>query len=56
MSDHHSGHHSGHHCHGNHYYFFGGDDSGCGLNDTEGRILGWAALIFGVVMLITLLS
>ena len=42
--------------HGDHYYFFYGGDSNFSFSDSDGRILGWIAVILGGIFLISLLS
>ena len=39
-----------------HYFIIFGGDSNFGFSDTDGTILGWIALILGVIFLIALLS
>ncbi len=43
-----------HHCnehHHDHYYFYGDTGSG-GFGESDGKILGWILLIFGIAMIL----
>ena len=55
MSSHHSDNHD-HGCdHVDDYYIYYGGGSNFGFSDRDGQILGWIALILGIVFLIALL-